>query len=95
MAATTLSDTVAAYRAALLDYNENAPDDNEGADAYADATYGPWFEALGKWNRPAETLPEAIAALKLALLEAESFYSTEPVAPMIRAALAFLEGRQQ
>jgi hypothetical protein len=28
-------------------------------------------------------------------MEAESFYSTEPVAPMIRAALAFLEGQKQ
>ncbi|MBA3448140.1 MAG: hypothetical protein H0T56_11125 [Pseudaminobacter sp.] len=94
MIATTLSETVSAYRAALLDYNENSPDASEQADAYADQTYGPWLSALGEWDSPAETREDAVAALKMALMEAEGFYSTGPVEPMIRAALGFLEGKR-
>lgn len=87
----TLSETCAAFAAALADYNQNAPEDTEAGDAYAEVTFVPWIERLEEWDRPAETHEDAVAALRVALREAEQFYSSTPVVPMIRAAFTYLD----
>jgi hypothetical protein len=92
MTPATLFEAVAAYQDGLIDYNANAPADNEGADAYAKISYVLPMEVLEGWTDPARSREEAIAALKLALQETKDFYSSGPIAPMIGAALAYLEG---
>jgi hypothetical protein len=78
---------------ALDDFDRNAPmEDDAAGDAYAASTYEPFLLQLSKWEEPARTRDDAISALRMALKEGEGFYSTPPVTPMIRAALAWLEG---
>jgi hypothetical protein len=86
-----LLDAVNAYRAALADYNANAPmDANAEADAYAEISWRPLFRALMNWTAPATTREGAMAALRLAVDE-EDTGDSPLVGPMIRAALAYLE----
>lgn len=87
---------VAAYRAGLADFNANAPEDDNGANAYAEVSWKPPMDALVRWQHPADTRAGAIVALKFALSEMEEFEDPRTAPPMIRAALAYLdqEGRQ-
>ena len=82
---------IAEYRAALRDFNDNAPDDDAGRDAYAFASYRRPHYLLCGWRRPASTRAGALEALRLAL-EAERDGDYDLIAPMVRAALAFVEG---
>ena len=78
---------IAAYRAGMNDYNLNAPDDNDAADAYADVSYGPPMRILDEWSQPARTLQGAIEALRL-LAETPHCTFTES---MIAAALGYFD----
>lgn len=89
----TLASAIASFNGAVAEYNANCPQGNQDeADAFAAATFKPWVNVLENWSRPATTHAEAVAALRVALKEAEEYHCSEPVAPMIRAALAYLEG---
>lgn len=85
-----LLDMISAYRDGLADFNQNAPEDDAGASAYADATYMPPLRKLICWTGPAATNAGAVSALKLA---EEANRNREPliVAPMIQAALLYFQ----
>ena len=88
-----LLDAIHAYRAGLADYNANAPDDNDLADAYVDLSYGPPLEVLDEWEEPATTRRGAIEALKLAIEENETFPLSSVGGPLLAAALAYFEAQ--
>ncbi|MBB4574422.1 hypothetical protein [Rhizobium lentis] len=79
------------FRAAMEDYNSNAPmHSDELANAYAAASYAGPLLVIQEWKAPARTREGAIAALRLAKkADEEGDYSI--VGPMLAAALAFLE----
>lgn len=55
------------------------------------ATWRPWFDVLLAWDTPAESMDEAIAALRLAKEELQE-HSENPLAkPMVNAALSYFE----
>ncbi|MBD9372089.1 hypothetical protein IB238_05525 [Rhizobium sp. ARZ01] len=82
--------SIAAYRLALLDFVENAPDDDKGRDTYAATSYEPPRQRIADWRMPARCRAAAIAALRLAVdAEQEGDYAL--VGPMIGSALGFLE----
>lgn len=77
------------YRDALDDYSTNAPDDNEGWNAYASRSYVGPRNALITWSRPAVSRSGALAALRMAVAaDWEGDYQL--VSPMVEAALAFI-----
>lgn len=86
----SLMGTINAYRHALKDFNRNAPDDNEGAEAYADVSYGPYLERLTSWDQPATTHVEAMEALRLSLADADGVYGCPAAQKMVAAALGYL-----
>lgn len=88
-----LLDLIQAYRAGLVDFRENAPEDDDGANAYADETYCPPMIALESWKAPAKTRASALSALTLAK-EAHCAGDGSLVGPMISAALSYFEAPQ-
>ncbi|QRM55125.1 hypothetical protein [Sinorhizobium sp. BG8] len=86
-----LLDAIHAYRSGLADFIENAPEDDDEANAYADTTYcGPMLLLEG-WSAPAASRGSALAALKLAC-DAHAAGDRGLVGPMILAALGYFEG---
>lgn len=83
---------ITAYRAALADFDDNAPDDDEGRKAYAAASYVEPRQVLVGWRGPALSRAGAMAALQLAA-DAEREGDYPVVGPMIEVALTFLGGR--
>ncbi|KPH08856.1 hypothetical protein CO657_13575 [Rhizobium acidisoli] len=80
------------YRLALADFERNHPrEDVAGADAYADATYGPFLARLQQWCGPATSMEGAIEALRLCMEDEFAIRRTDTVDRMVAAALAFLE----
>lgn len=79
---------IRAYRAGLADFQGNAPDDDDAANAYADKTYCPPMLELECWRSPAETKESAVAALELAR-DAHNEGDRSLVGPMISAALLY------
>jgi hypothetical protein len=86
-----LLDAINAYHTAMADYNANAPDDDEGADAYADATFVPAMDVIEAWDQPARTKQGAIEALRFAISETTMFEASSMVKPVLIAALAYFE----
>ncbi|PBB21124.1 hypothetical protein [Mesorhizobium sp. WSM4313] len=87
-----LIDAIAALRAGLEDFNRNAPEDDDEAEAYAEVSYGPPMAVIEEWERPAASRQGAIEALRLVLDEMSSFAASPTVPPLVAAALAYLEG---
>jgi hypothetical protein len=85
-----LLDMITAYRNGLADFNANAPEDNDGANAYGEISWLPPFKALENWTAPATTREGAIAALRLAVEEGAHSYA-EFIHPLTTAALAYFE----
>ncbi|MBB4272345.1 hypothetical protein [Rhizobium mongolense] len=85
-----LIEAINAYRAGIADFNQNAPEDDEGANAYGEISWLPPFKALENWTAPATTRDGAMAALRLAVDEDE-VGDSPLVGTMMRAALAYLE----
>ncbi|WIJ26583.1 hypothetical protein [Devosia sp. RR2S18] len=84
-------DAIRAYEAGMRDYRDNAPDDEEGAAAYVEKSYGPALRVLETWDKPAVTRFGAMAALRLAVEEAAKFAGSDSLDAMLAAALAYLE----
>jgi hypothetical protein len=82
---------IADFRSGVADYNANAPEDDDEADAYADVTYGPPLKILSEWEAPAMSLASAIEALRLAASESEDFAGSPVGRAMLRAALGYFE----
>jgi len=82
---------IAAYRAAMDEYNSTPHPTNELADAHAAVSYEPPLAVLQNWKSPAASYAGAIEALKLAVEEVATFGGGGAGAPMIAAALAYLE----
>jgi hypothetical protein len=88
--ALALHEAITAFRTAMANYNKSVPEDDDGAREFAAATYGRPLKIIEAWQHPAESLEEAIAALRLADdADRDGDYSI--VGPMLRAALAFFE----
>ncbi|CDX28967.1 hypothetical protein MPLSOD_110106 [Mesorhizobium sp. SOD10] len=86
-----LLDAIAAFRASMADYEKNAPDDSDLADAYAEITYAPAMTVIEDWDQPATSKRGAVEALRLVLEEMASFQASPMVPPLVTAALAYLE----
>lgn len=79
-----------AYRSGLEDFHLNAPEDDDGANAYAAETYCRPMTILEAWEKPATSGISAIAALRLAK-DAFDDGDVALVAPMLAAALAYFD----
>ena len=88
-----LVDAIRAYRAGLAEFNANAPEDDDEADAYAEVSYGPPLNVLKKWERPAQTRTGALEALRLIADENKDFARNPVVGSLLAAALAYLEAQ--
>ncbi|NSZ82926.1 hypothetical protein G6L97_00705 [Agrobacterium tumefaciens] len=55
------------------------------------ATWRPWFDVLLAWDTPAESMDEAIAALRLAREELQEDPESPLAKPMVNAALSYFE----
>lgn len=78
------------FRSALDDYNENAPDENKGAEIYALRTFRRPRRVIENWQYGARTRRGAVEALRLAN-DADRDGDHVLVGPMVRAALSYLE----
>lgn len=85
-----LLEAINSYRAGLSDFNANAPQDDEGANAYAERSYIPPMQVLEEWRCAPETKEAALAALTLARDECDRGEGPI-VTAMIDAALAYFE----
>lgn len=81
---------ISAYRIGLADFKANAPEDDAGANAYAEISYELPMANLEKWNRAATTKKSAIAALLLAR-DANRDGDRCLVGPMLSAAITFFQ----
>lgn len=89
-----LLEAIDAYLAALDDFNKNAPEDHDEAQAYAEVSYGPPLEVLCNWTQPAWTRQGALKALQIAMADSNGVYGSEAAERMIRAAMGYLAGIQ-
>jgi len=87
-----LLETIREYQDGLSDWIRNSPDDNDGAMAFSDVTYGPPLARLQQWNQPATTKEGAIAALKLAIDDDNGVRGMEAEDRLMKAVLGYLEG---
>ncbi|WP_439618345.1 hypothetical protein [Shinella sp.] len=90
---TTLSLTAVLlrYRAEMFTQLANSLEaDERGEKADHPVTYWPLIETIEKWSRPAESLPEAIDALKLAIEDYE-MGDTPRIPAMMKAAFGWME----
>lgn len=88
-----LLETIRAYQAGVADFNLNAPEDDDAAEAYADTSYGPGLARLQQWNKPAESLEEAAEALRISLTDKGGVASSEAAVRMVRAAHSYISKR--
>lgn len=97
MSAPSLLRTITAYRKALARFNADTRTDitNEEMDALAESTFRHIERTLVAWTLPSATYGDAVAALELATDELEVFEDSELVAPMVKAALAYLKQPEQ
>jgi hypothetical protein len=86
----TLLETIRAYQAGVADFNLNAPEDDDAADAYADVSYGPDLARLQQWDKPAESMEEAAEALRISLTDKGGVASSEAAVRMVKAAHTFI-----
>lgn len=88
-----LLDAVRAFRAGLADYNVNAPDDDDAAEAYIEISYGPPMDVLKEWKQPAKTQRAALEALRLVAEEEAGSGGSPIVPPLLAAAIAYFEAQ--
>jgi hypothetical protein len=92
--ADALTLTIAAYSAGLADYNRNCPVGIDAAMAYIDATYGPPYALLERWNVPATSAGEALLALDTAIAEMDEMFGERGmITALMRAAAEYLRAR--
>nr|WP_316656576.1 hypothetical protein [uncultured Gellertiella sp.] len=83
----SLTEVIAGFRAGMAEFNAGSDDSHERAEA----TYSAWMHRLESWKSPAETLAEAVMALKLAAEENSVHLGSDVSIAMVAAALAFFE----
>jgi hypothetical protein len=85
-----LLETIREYQAGVADFNLNAPEDDDAAEAYADVSYGPGLARLQQWNQQAESLEEAAEALRISLTDKGGVASSEAAVRMVKAAHGYI-----
>ncbi|WP_074061063.1 hypothetical protein [Rhizobium etli] len=86
-----LIDAIAAYRSGLADFNQNAPEDDMGSNAYGEITWKPAHAVLASWTRPAISREGALEALRIAHWELDYSGDSAMIVPMMAAALSYFE----
>lgn len=86
-----LVSVVLAFQQAQIDFHALTPCSDDIANAFADDHMAPAMRAVENWTAPAISHAGAVAAIRLALEEAEGFESSSLIPPLLRAALAYLE----
>lgn len=86
----TLTDLIYAYRVALSDYTDHAPDEEDAAKDFAERSYRSPRNMLIAWDSPAATFAEATSAIKMAF-EADLNDDAELVGSMVRAAHRYFD----
>lgn len=90
-----LLSAIRAYQASINDFNRLANGDNDWNEI-AQATYALHLNALNEWTKPATSLEGAREALRITLTDEGGIYGCDKACEsMIRAALAYLEGRSE
>ncbi|PWE56747.1 hypothetical protein DEM27_10310 [Metarhizobium album] len=79
------------YQDGLEKWLKFSPEDNEGAMAYTDESYGPPLALLQEWDQPAYTRDGAIAALKLAFDDDTGVRGMPAEGRLIQAVIGYLE----
>lgn len=87
----SLADAISRYSFYLERFEQGEYETNEEFAAASKATWEPWYDLLCKWDQPARTFEEALAALKVASDDMKGVDSCEFSAPMVNAALGFFE----
>lgn len=90
-----LIDAIAAYRSRLADFNQNTPEDDEGAKSNGQISWKPAFDGLANWNRPAMTREGALEALRIAHWELDYSGDSAMIVPMMAAALGISKRRTE
>lgn len=93
----SLLDAIAAYRAGRAAFEKIKEADWPalgGEEAVIEKTYGPALAAMMNWDRPASNEEEAVAALHAAQGEEDEFRGSDITSAMLRAALAYFDGRK-
>lgn len=93
----SLLDAIEAHRAGLAAFEAINSEDwpaHGGEDAVIAKTWGPPHDVLREWSQPASNEEEAIAALHLAKKEDEGCMGSDIASAMLRAALAYFDGRE-
>lgn len=86
----SLTATILRYRAEVFTQLANQLEAEErGEPADYPVTYWPLIETIENWSRPAENLPEAMDALKLAIEDYEAG-DTPRIPAMMKAALGWM-----
>lgn len=88
----TLLTAITAFRDALEDYRKNAPDDDDGANAYAEAGYIKLEKALAGWSDPITDATTAVEAIRLASADADGCHGCPAAERMMSLALAYFDG---
>lgn len=87
-----LLEAIDAYLAGLDDFNENAPEDHNEAQAYSEVSYGPPLNVLCRWSQPAWTRQGALKALQIAMDDERGVYGSDAAERMVKAAIGYLAG---
>jgi len=82
---------IAAFRAAMAEFDRTPHPTDKVADAHSATTWEPLLKALEEWSQPARSLDGAIAALRLAHEEQCNFHGSELATSMVRAAVRYFD----
>jgi hypothetical protein len=88
----TLLATIQAYESGIAAFCAHTLADNAAINSYARQTYQRHMEKLDGWTRPATTIEEAVAALRLAVNPRELEQPGGITPAMVNAAIRFFEG---
>jgi hypothetical protein len=92
---TSLASTILQYQLALSTYHAAADQlEARGETVDLQKAYEPFMHALEAWDRPAESVEDAVLALQLAS-EDYDMGDTPRIPAMIKAALGWLQGDQE
>ncbi|UDF29960.1 UNVERIFIED_ORG: hypothetical protein LHK14_01175 [Roseateles sp. XES5] len=91
----SLTTTICRYRAEMFTQLANQMEAEERGDTTEyPVTYWPLIEKIEKWDQPAESLHEAIDALKLAIEDYEAG-DTPRIPAMMKAAFRWMEAESE
>ncbi|TQX88461.1 MULTISPECIES: hypothetical protein [unclassified Rhizobium] len=83
--------TLDAFHKGVAEFNSREHESDEDSDLHRDQTFGPHLCKLETWDKPATTYRSAIAALRFAKQETQSFAGVETIGSMLSAALGYFD----